>query len=230
MSRNRITRPKTLRKLSTVVGFNVVGAFARGGTDHCVTIWGKDGRQWYVYKDGSFEEIGKMQIVIPHDAPELNVRIIRACQLDIPILESPIGSNRSPEIDAFCRRFGVPLGSAWCALWAAAKWQDSGAEIPPTIGNSHPAKAESWRVWALQTGRFSHTPIFGGAVLYGANGQAPAVHIAPCVVSLSPILMDLEGNTSETGFSREGELTELKRVNMARLIGYVSPTPIVSSI
>lgn len=171
-----------------------------------------------------------MMIVIPPSTPALHQRIIRGAQADIPILEDPIGSNRSPEIDAMCKRWGVPLGSAWCALWVAEKWDNAGAQIPPTIGQSHPARAESWRVWAIQTGRFSHKPILGGAVLYGANGRAPAHHIACCVVSLTPILMDLEGNTSESGFSREGELTDLKRVNTARLIGYVSPDPLVSII
>jgi hypothetical protein len=169
-----------------------------------------------------------MRIVIPAGTSALTERIIRLAQADIPILENPIGSNRSPEIDAMCKRFGVPLGSAWCALWVAAKWADAGAQIPPTMGKLHPAKAESWRIWAAQTGRFSYTAIFGGAVLYGPNAKGPANHIACCVVSLTPILMNLEGNTSETGFSREGELTDLKRVNLPRLIGYISPEPIRS--
>jgi hypothetical protein len=164
-------------------------------------------------------------IILPDDP--LARDIIRNAQLDIPILENPIGSNRSPEIDAMCRQFGVPLGSAWCALWTAKSWTASGAEIPPVRGDHyHPAIAETWRVWALETNRFSHMPILGAAPLYGNAGREPAVHIGCCVVSLTPILMNFEGNTSETGFSREGELTELKRVNTERLIGYVHPRPI----
>lgn len=163
-------------------------------------------------------------IILPDDA--LCAAIIRRAQQDIPILENPIGSNRSPEIDAMCKRFGVPLGSAWCALWTANTWLDAGAEIPPTHGDSHPAKAESWRLWALETNRFSALPIRGAAVLYGNGGKGPAHHIGCCVVSQTPILMNFEGNTSETGFSREGELTELKRVNTDRLIGFVHPRPI----
>jgi hypothetical protein len=167
-------------------------------------------------------------IVIPANTPLLHSRIVQVMQSRFPILENPIGSNRSPEIDAMCQRFGVPLGSYWCALLAADVWKDSGAEIPPIddATGSHPARAESWRVWAFKTGRFSSKPIFGGAVLYGVGGNKPAEHIGVCVVSLTPILMDIEGNTSETGFSREGELTELKRVNTDRLIGYVSPEPL----
>lgn len=165
-------------------------------------------------------------IVIPNGTPDVCVRIIRAMQLRIPILENPIGSNRSPEIDAMCRKYGVPLGSSWCALLASDVWEEAGAEIPPTTGDSHPAMCESWRKWALNTGRFAMKPQLGYAALYGHGGNKPAHHIAVCVVSLIPILLDFEGNTSETGYSREGELTEMKRVNTDNLIGYVSPLPL----
>jgi hypothetical protein len=165
-------------------------------------------------------------IVLPTGTPDLNIAIIRAAQADIPILENPPLSNRSPEIDAMCVEFGVPLGSYWCALWAAKIWKAAGAEIPPIEGDSHPARAESWRVWALATGRFSHTPILGAAVLYGVGGKAPADHIGAAVASITPVLMDFEGNTSGAGFSRDGELATLKPVDTSRLLGYVSPLPL----
>lgn len=165
-------------------------------------------------------------IILPDDP--LCAAIIRRAQQDIPILENPIGSNRCAEIDLMCRRWGVPLGSPWCALWTASVWADAGAEVPPVRdgGRYHPAIADTWYRWALETCRFTAEPAKGYAVLYGAGGKGPAVHIAACVVSITPILMDLEGNTSETGFSREGELTDLKRVNVERLIGYVAPRPL----
>lgn len=163
-------------------------------------------------------------IVLPFDLPALNAAIIRRAQADVPILENPPGSNRSPEIDAMCKRWGVPLKSAWCALWAASVWDDCGAMVPPTKGDHvHPAIAESWRRWAFEHGLFSPVPVLGAAPLYGNGGHEPASHIGCCVVSITPTLMNLEGNTSETGFSREGTLTDLKRVNTERLIGYVLP-------
>jgi hypothetical protein len=166
-------------------------------------------------------------IVLPPTTPAICVAIIRRAQQDIPILENPIGSNRSPEIDAMCKRFGVPLASYWCALWASNVWKDAGAEIPPVDNGKawHPAIAETWHQWALHTGRFAARPQLGYAPLYGTRGVGPAHHIGCCVVSIAPILMDLEGNTSEAGFSREGELTGLKRVDTDRLIGYVAPYP-----
>lgn len=168
-------------------------------------------------------------IILPDDP--IAAAIIRGAQSDIPILENPIGSNRSPELDALADKWDVPRGQAWCAGWTAEKWKNAGAEVPPVRDAKgwHPWKAETWHQWALETCRFSSTPAKGYAVLYGNGGKGPATHIACCVVSLVPILMDLEGNTSETGFSREGELTELKRVNLERLIGYVAIHPVTGA-
>jgi hypothetical protein len=171
-------------------------------------------------------------IIIPTGTPALHTAIVHRAQRDIPILENPVGSNRSPEIDAMCKRFGVPLGSYWCALWTSEVWKDSGAEIPPIDDAKgwHPAKAETWRQWAVATGRFTKTPRLGFAVLYGKGKLPPAHHIGCCVVSTSPLITDLEGNTSLAGFSTNGELTTLKLVNAGELIGYVSPEPIGVSI
>jgi hypothetical protein len=164
-------------------------------------------------------------ILLPFDLPPLNAEIIRRAQLAIPILENPPLSNRSPEIDAMCDRFGVTRGSYWCALFAADIWTDSGACIPPVDDAKgwHPAKAETWRLWALHEGLFSATPVLGAAALYGKNGQEPAEHIGAAVASITPVLMDFEGNTSGGGYDRNGELATLKVVNTDRLIGYVLP-------
>jgi hypothetical protein len=164
-------------------------------------------------------------INIPGSTPAICQKIISIAQSRLPILENPIGSNRSPEIDAMCRRFGVPLASYWCALLDSDVWTDAGAEIPP-ISNAkawHPAIAETWRQWALETGRFALTPKLGYATLYGKNGKGPAEHIGVCVVSITPILMDIEGNTSLAGYGRNGEMAGIKPVDRERLIGYVAP-------
>lgn len=167
-------------------------------------------------------------IIIPDSTPTVCRSIITHAQSDIPILENPVGSNRSPEIDAMCKEFGVPLASYWCALWTSHIWKLAGAEIPP-VSNSkgwHPAVCQTWLEWSRETGRFTSRPELGYAVLYGKNGQGPAEHIGCCVVSKFPIVMDLEGNTSLEGFTRNGELTGLKQVAQGRLIGYVSPLPL----
>lgn len=162
-------------------------------------------------------------MIYPAGTTALCTAIVSRAQRDIPILENPLYSNLSPEINALCDRFGVPRGSYWCALWAAAVWQDAGAPIPPTEGDSHPAKADSWRLWALKTGRFSTKPSVGAAVLYGTPEHAD--HIGVCVVSLFPLLLDFEGNTSFGAFNRNGEIATVKLVDEARVIGYITPEP-----
>lgn len=164
-------------------------------------------------------------ITLPPDLPAVNIRIIRGAQADVPILENPPLSNRSPEIDTMCREFGVPLGSYWCALWAAKLWRAAGADIPPIddARGWHPAIAESWHQWALVEGLFSHTPVLGAAALYAPRGTGHADHIGAAVASITPILSDFEGNTSGAGFARNGELATLKEVDTSRLIGYVIP-------
>lgn len=166
-------------------------------------------------------------IVLPDTLPALNVAIVRRAQQDIPILENPVGSNRSPEIDAMCKRWGTPLASYWCALWAATVWADAGADVPPAIlaKDWHPAICETWHQWAMLEGLFTSIPVIGGAVLYGDRGRGPANHIGACIVSTTPLRMDLEGNASLTGTDNNGELTALRQVDMTRVIGYVQPRP-----
>lgn len=126
------------------------------------------------------------------------------------------------------KRFGVPLASYWCALLASDVWSDAGAEIPP-VRNSrgwHPAIANTWYEWAIETQRFALKPQLGYAPLYGKDGKAPAEHIGVCVVSTAPIIMDIEGNTSVAGYGRNGEMAGMKPVDHERLIGYVSPLPL----
>ena len=174
-------------------------------------------------------------IIIPDKTPPVCRAIITIAQGEIPIIENPAGSNRSPEIDAMCKEFGVPLASYWCALWVAHVWKRAGAAIPPVsnVKAWHPAIAETWRQWAFETGRFTSKPQLGFAAVFGTNGAKPAHHIACCVVAVppsSPHVYDLEGNTSESGFSRNGELTDLKRTDLSRLIGYISPIPLAQGV
>lgn len=167
---------------------------------------------------------------LPDNLPPINRRIVETMQLRFPILEDPPGSNRSPEIDRMCKRWGVPLGSAWCALLTTDVWYDAGADVPPALAGStahgrdrHPATADWWREWSLREGLFSAIPVIGAAVLYGAGGKEPAVHIDVCVSVVTPTLMSFGGNEAEAGFSREGTLTSHSRVQGDRLIGYVLP-------
>lgn len=173
-----------------------------------------------------------MDVILPSTLPALNQAIFHRAQLDIPQFEDPPSSNRSPYLDGLCRKWGVPLASYWCALQTAEIWADAGAETPP-IGPKahpawHPAIAQVWYEWALETGRFSHEAVIGAAVLYGDNGRAPAHHIGACVASLTPYLTDFEGNSRlpwARAWTRNGECFALQPIDTDRLIGYVHPLP-----
>lgn len=169
-------------------------------------------------------------MIYPDGLPPLNRKIVEEMQRRFPILENPPGSNRSPEIDALCERWGVPLGSPWCALLATDVWYDAGADVPTKRGGKtsggrerHPAVADYWREWALTEGLFSATPVIGAAVLYGTQGHEPASHIDVCVTVVTPALMSFGGNEAEQGFTSNGTLTNHGRVQTDRLIGYVLP-------
>jgi hypothetical protein len=164
-------------------------------------------------------------IIFPPDTPDLSQAIVREMQLRFPILENPPGSNRAPEIDAMCEKWGIPLGSAWCALLTTDVWDAAGARTPPkgTGPKTHPAVADYWLTWARRYGYLHSTPIVGAAPIYGPGKQGPANHIGVCITTVTPQVMGFEGNTSEAGFSREGTLTSHKRPNAARLIGFIYP-------
>lgn len=169
-------------------------------------------------------------MIFPDDLTPLNRKVVETMQLRFPILENPPGSNRSPEIDRMVKRWGSAPGSPWCALLTTDVWFDAGADVPPALPGKtatgrerHPAVAEWWRVWALEQGLFSTTPVVGAAALYGTGGREPAVHIGVCIMAVTPRLMGFEGNTTGAAFEREGTMTAHKDVNLERLIGYVLP-------
>lgn len=51
--RQRITNPRTLRKLSARLGRPVVAALTRGGTNHRVDVLDADGKSWHLWPDGT---------------------------------------------------------------------------------------------------------------------------------------------------------------------------------
>lgn len=177
------------------------------------------------------------------DLTNLNhLRVRRAMELahhDIGVREKPRGSNRGAVIDRYCDIAGSPRGSFWCACAVTTWWKDAGLEVPPlapTWWAQHkkpptgPGACDAWLWWGLITGRWSETPAPGAAVLYGVSkgGVLDAQHIG-LLLEHDPddgTLLAIEGNTTLSGFSRNGELVTLKAVDTDRLLGYVHPLPL----
>lgn len=170
---------------------------------------------------------------LPPDTPALNVAIVEHAHDDIgegeDIGPDGKGTNRSTYCDRVNSRFGSPLGSYWCANDVGGWWKDAGAEIPP----ANVGAADAWRVWALQTGRFSLMPKPGFAVLYGTSTHADHITIVARIVPDPTAqhgrrVLEIGGNTSLGVYNRDGWVVAEKIVDAAKLIGYVSPLPLAA--
>jgi hypothetical protein len=158
------------------------------------------------------------------DLPGLNKAIVFRVMADIGICEQPPSSNRSGRIDAVNQRAGAPLGSYWCASEATACYVDAGADVP----SEGRASCDVIMQWAIKNGLF--VPISGSSglvvpgmmVLYGTAADAHHVGI---IIRSSPYQISAEGNTSFSGFSTNGEAVLVKKVDLARVAGYVRPRP-----
>jgi hypothetical protein len=163
---------------------------------------------------------------LPATATTLERKICVGAASDVLLHEVPHGSNRGPEIDEMNKAVGLPeeflkTGKAyWCCSWLCRVWREAGAEVPGSKGT---ASCDELMKWGKKRGTFSKTPSLGAAVLYGPN-ENDANHIG-VVIMLDPVLCSCEGNTSTGGFDRNGWAVDIKRVDTARVLGYVKPTP-----
>jgi hypothetical protein len=145
----------------------------------------------------------------------------------IGVCEQPPGSNRGPEIDAWCQEFGSPLGSYWCALSIGKARKVGGLWVPSdSVG-----ACNEWVYQATTDGLTTSTPVPGAAVVYGNgthieggryDGELDAVHIG-IVLRVEPVLLSIEGNTTLEGESKSGWIQTLKEVNRAHVLTYILP-------
>lgn len=150
--------------------------------------------------------------------------IVRAAMDLIAVVETPLNSNRGPEIDAYLRAAHVPDsvilagGGYWCAAAVGQWWEDAGLTTPPGR-----AGCDSWMRWAKATGRWSKAPALGAAVLYGVPGDAKHIGL---IVRLDPLVLSVEGNTTiESGYSRNGIAVAMKIADPKTdpILGYCLP-------
>lgn len=155
------------------------------------------------------------------------VKAIDFALTNVSVCEDPVGSNRGPEIDAWAREFGSPLGSYWCALAVGKARKVGGLWIPPRDVGS----CDEWYLAAETYGKIIGEPCHGAAVLYtnGAviesgryAGRKDAIHIG-LVVRVKPRLFSVEGNTTLGKFDRNGYAQTLKEVDQKRVLCYIAP-------
>lgn len=145
------------------------------------------------------------------------------------VYEDPPGSNRSPDIDAWAREFGAPLGSYWCALMVGHTRRKHGLWIPPRL--ELVASCDEWVRAAKLAKTWTTSPVPGAAVVYTNGqtltagryaGQKDAVHIGT-VLRVKPAELSWEGNTALGKYDRNGVTLALKAVDKSRVLGYVLP-------
>lgn len=147
--------------------------------------------------------------------------------LNIGVCEEPPGSNRGPEIDEWCKEFGSPLGSYWCAISTGKARKEGGLWIPAYDVGS----CDAWYAQAEKAGKLSSKPVIGAAVLYTNHktladgpykGRLDIVHIG-LVMRVTPVEQSIEGNTTLGKYDRNGYTQTHKEVEKKRVAAYVLP-------
>lgn len=102
------------------------------------------------------------------DAPhftDVQRRIVRQALEDSNKHESPLGSNRSPYIDALTLWAGSPLGSYWCAIWTGAVFAAAGCKVPKLFPS-----CDRWLPYLVDPKTLAAHERIGCAILYGKRG------------------------------------------------------------
>jgi len=102
------------------------------------------------------------------DAPHYTARqrlIVRQALEDSNKHEDPLGSNRSPFIDALTKWAGSPLGSYWCAIWAGSIYAAAGCRVPQIFPS-----CDAWLPYLVDVKSLPHAERVGCAILYGKRG------------------------------------------------------------
>ncbi len=182
---------------------------------------------------------------LPPDTDQLVVAIVLRAFCDMAICENPKSSNRSGRIDTYNRRAGAPIGSYWCGSWATSVWVDAGADVPPEerascdiigrwartclgCGVKNPMEQVEVCATCHHPILWTNTPQVGNLVLYTDHARLPGsgdlhLHHVGLLIRHEPYLVSAEGNTSYSGFSRNGEAVLVKLVDSSRVAGYVRP-------
>lgn len=160
--------------------------------------------------------------------------VVARAQMDVGgVIEIPPGSNRSPYIDECLRMAGVPTtiivsGKGWWCAAVVGRWlRDCGLAVPSAY-----ASCDSWGNWnghpIKQTGLPGDLVLYGAPTLTGPviyqNKRWDATHIGVVARWTSYYATSYEGNAAWSGHSANGEAVVAKKIEQARVIGYVSLT------
>lgn len=167
--------------------------------------------------------------------PELQRTILYRAARDLDLKERPPASNRSPRIDKYLLRAGVPQDviargeGYWCAAWVSAVWEDAGAQVPPPGPRASVQQTKEWAqahgVWIPKDAfaRLAPAATLGFQIIYRQPNKPRAHHVGLLVDHDQWYFRSQEGNTSANGFSDNGVLCGYKNVATALVDGYIRP-------
>ncbi len=164
---------------------------------------------------------------VPKPMEQLGLAILERTRADLGILETPLGSNRGPEIERYLRRAHVPEGIIlagkgwWCAAWAGCMWIDAGAAVPADFGNCDKWIPYLERCTAKELATRAHP---GDVVLYGLvkDGKLDAHHIG-IVWRAEPLVLTVEGNRGFAGTTNNGIAVDIGPMVRTDVLGVVRP-------
>lgn len=165
-------------------------------------------------------------------AGELAQRIITRAAYDAHVREEPLGSNRSPYLDALCDRFRIPRGSYWCALIAGAWWVDCGYQVPKLFPD-----CDRWLPYLVPAESVPRERRAGAAILYGVRGSGgidpdftvmkargwDARHIGLVADWTTDPPITAEGNRGYSKTTNNGVAVDFGPPNRSDILGLVLP-------
>ena len=122
------------------------------------------------------------------------VLFLEKAREQIGVVEQPLGSNRGPEVDAYNKSAGAPLGSPWCASVQHWTGKQIGVVLPNAWSPSWFPKARIIPREQVRAGDFLGVP---------SQKMERIAHIAVVERVEGNRVITLEGNTNAEG-SREG--------------------------
>lgn len=151
------------------------------------------------------------------NATDLQRRIVRRALHDDGILETPLGSNRSPYLDSLCEWAGSPVASYWCAIWAGRVWADAGAKVPLGFPS-----CDAWLPFATALESVPQELRVGACVLYGRGTDAQHIGI---IARVHPqLVLTIEGNRGYAGSgTNNGVAVDLAPLTRKDVLGLVLP-------
>ncbi|MBL7988821.1 MAG: CHAP domain-containing protein [Chlorobi bacterium] len=158
-----------------------------------------------------------MNFPIPEDLPpDLLQAVVLIGQSQIGVRESPLGSNRGPEVDRYLSTTGLASGNYWCA--AFVYWLYDQAAKKLGVPNPMTRSGSVMKLWneARKAARVAEVPQPGMVFIISHGGGTGHTGIVEGVHG--GVVQTIEGNTNEAGqrngigvFRRKRAITQINR-------------------